>query len=162
MEKVRPEDSTLTLPKEAKLERKRILIVDDDRPLLKSLAEILKSEGHEIDIAQTGHEAIEKSKTQFYDLALLDIKLPDMEGTELLKIMDDHISKTFKIMITGYPSTENAIKALNLKADAYLIKPIDPGKLLKTVQEKLREREEADKVTEERVGKWIETRAQKL
>lgn len=73
------------------MEKKRILIVDDDRSLLKSLTEILKMEGHEIDVAETGHEAIEKSKTHFYDLALHDIRLPDMEGTELLKIIDGHI-----------------------------------------------------------------------
>jgi DNA-binding NtrC family response regulator len=144
------------------LEKKRILIVDDDRSLLRSLTDILKLEGHEVDIAETGHEAIEKSKTRFYDLALLDIKLPDMEGTELLKMIDGHIPRTCKIIITGYPSTENAVKALNLEADAYLIKPIDPEKLLKIVREKLREQEETDEVTEEKVSKWIETRAQKL
>lgn len=49
-----------------------------------------------------------------------------------------------------------------MKADAYLIKPIEPQKLLKTVREKLREQEEVDKVTQEKVSKWIETRAQKL
>lgn len=142
--------------------KKRILIVDDDKSLLRSLTDILKLEGYEVDISETGHEAIEKSKTRFYDLALLDIKLPDMEGTELLKMIDGHIPRTSKIIITGYPSTENAVEALNLEADAYLIKPIDPEKLLKIVREKLREQEETDEVTEEKVSKWIETRAQKL
>ena len=89
--------------------KKRILIVDDDKPLLTSLAKILEREGYDVDVAETGKEAIEKSKTQFYHLALLDIKLPDMNGTELLGIIDGHLPKTVKIMITGYPSTENAI-----------------------------------------------------
>jgi len=116
------------------LKKKRILIVDDDKSLLESLTKILQVEGYDIDTAETGREAIEKSKTQFYNLALLDIKLPDIDGTELLKLINDHIPRTSKIIITGYPSTENAIKSLNLEADAYFTKPIDPEKLVETVR----------------------------
>ena len=54
--------------------KKRILIVDDDKPLLTSLTKILEREGYEVDTAETGKEAIEKSKTQFYNLALLDLR----------------------------------------------------------------------------------------
>jgi DNA-binding NtrC family response regulator len=144
------------------LKKKRILIVDDDKSLLESLTKILQVEGYDIDTAETGREAIEKSKTQFYNLALLDIKLPDIDGTELLKLINDHIPRTSKIIITGYPSTENAIKSLNLEADAYFTKPIDPEKLVETVRKKLKKQEEEDNMTEEKVGKWIETRAQKL
>ena len=144
------------------MEKKRILIVDDDKSLLESLTEILKLEGYEVDTAETGREAIEKSKDQFYNLALLDIKLPDMEGTELLTKLRDGIPRMAKVMVTGYPSTENAVKALNLEADAYITKPVKPEELLKTVERKLKEQDEADQVTEEKVAKWIETRAQKL
>jgi len=144
------------------MKKKRILIVDDDKSVLKSLTEILQEEGYDVDTTETGGEAIEKSKTQFYDLALLDIKLPDIDGTELLKVINGHIPPTSKIIITGYPSSENAVKALNLEADAYLTKPLDPEELLNTIQEKLKKQEEDDKVTEEKVSKWIETRAQKL
>jgi len=67
-----------------------------------------------------------------------------------------------KIMITGYPSLENAVEAVNLGADAYIIKPINAEKLLKVVGEKLREQEEAEKLTQEKVAEWIETRVRKL
>ncbi len=144
------------------MEKKRILIVDDDKSLLKSLTEILQTEGYKIDTAETGKEALEKSSAQYYDLALLDIKLPDMEGTELLRTINGHLPETIKIIITGYPSMENAVKALNLRADAYLMKPVNPEELLKTIEQKLKEQDEADQVTEKKVTKWIETRAEKL
>jgi len=141
------------------LEKKRILVVDDDKSQLKSLAEILRHEGYDVDTAETGKEAIEKSKTQFYNLALLDIRLPDIDGTELLQIIDGHLPKTVKIMITGYPSTENAVKALNLEADAYITKPVEPKQLLETIRKKLERQEKTDKITEEKVAEWIKSRA---
>ena len=144
------------------MDRKRILIVDDDKSVLKTLTEILQFEGYDVDTAVTGKEAIEKSKTQFYHLALLDIKLPDIDGTELLQIIDGHIPKTAKIVITGYPSTENAIKALNLEADAYITKPVEPKQLLETIRKKLENQDKADKITEENVTKWLQTRADKI
>jgi DNA-binding response OmpR family regulator len=144
------------------LRKKRILIVDDDESLLESLTKILQVEGYDVETAKTGGEAVKKFKTQLYNLALLDIRLPDMDGTELLKIINGHIPRIVRIMITGYPSTENAVKALNLEADAYVMKPVDPKELLKTIQERLKEQDEADKVTEEKVTRWIKTRAEKL
>jgi two-component SAPR family response regulator len=59
-----------------------------------------------------------------------------MEGTELLKAIHDHVPRTVKIIIIGYPSTENADKAQELKADAYVIKPVEPERLLRTIREK--------------------------
>lgn len=69
------------------MEKKSILVVDDDKTILKSLKTLLELEGYSVDTVETGQEAIEKSKTEFYNLALLDIKLQDMEGTELLATM---------------------------------------------------------------------------
>jgi len=144
------------------VEKKSILIVDDDRTILKSLREILESEGYSVETVETGKEAIEKTKTQFYNLALLDIKLPDIEGTKLLKAMCETSPKMVKIMVTGYPALENAVEALNMGADAYLMKPVTPEKMLKVVEKKLKEQEEAKSMTEEKVAQWIETRVKKL
>lgn len=69
--------------------RKRILVVDDDEEVRKTLLSYLTLKGYDVDIAKTGHEAIEKSEKRFFNLAVLDIKLPDMEGTELLSKMHD-------------------------------------------------------------------------
>jgi len=144
------------------VEKKSILIVDDDKAILKSLKAILQLEGYSVDTAETGSEAIEKSKARFYNLALLDIKLPDMEGTELLTKMQRTIPRMMKIMVTGHANLENAVKALNLGADAYIVKPVNPQKLLKVVEEKLEEQEEAEKMTQEKVTEWIKTRVRKL
>lgn len=121
--------------------KNRILVVDDDKSILTSARAILKSEGYLVDIAETGREAIDKSRARYYNLALLDIKLPDMDGTELLAKMRGRkgYPRMRAVMITGFPSLENTVEAMNLGADAYVIKPIDPKKLLKIVKEKLEE-----------------------
>ena len=144
------------------MSRDRLLIVDDDEDILRNLERILRLKGYETDIARTGLEAIEKTKRNFYNLVLLDIKLPDMEGTELLRKMHETFPEMIKIMVTGYPDLENAIKSLNFGADAYLIKPVSVQKLLDVVKQKLDEQRNMEKMTEEKVKKWIETRIRKL
>ena len=141
---------------------KSILIVDDDQVILKSLKGVLKMEGYRVDTAETGQEAIKKFQANFYNLALLDIKLSDMEGTKLLSKIHQTEPKMMKIMVTGYPELDNAVQSLNLGADAYLMKPVNPKMLLKVVKEKLGEQEEAEKLSEEKVRNWIETRVMKL
>lgn len=139
-----------------------VLIVEDDTNIRETLSNILQQNGYNTDTARNGLEAIQKSQTKFFDLALLDIKLPDMEGTELLTTMHENVPKMTKIMITGYPSLENAVEALNLGADAYTIKPVKPEKLLWLIEEKLEKQRTAEKMTEEKVTKWIKTRSRKL
>jgi DNA-binding NtrC family response regulator len=85
-----------------------------------------------------------------------------MEGVELLKLMKDAVPRTRKIMVTGYPSMQNAVAALNKNADAYLIKPVDIEKLLNTVKEQLRLQENERKFSEQKVAEFIETRVKEL
>jgi DNA-binding NtrC family response regulator len=73
---------------------------------------ILESEGYLVDYAVNGKEAIKKTEETAYNLALLDIRLTDMEGIELLKLIKDTVPRTRKIMVTGYPTMQNAISAL--------------------------------------------------
>ena len=143
-------------------EKKSILIVEDDKAILKSLKDILQSEGYSVGTAENGREAIQKSKEKFFNMALLDIKLPDMEGTKLLVTMYENLPKMVKIMITGYPSVENAVESLNRGADAYIMKPVKPEKLLALIEEKLEKQSQAEKMTEKKVVDWIKTRALKL
>jgi len=143
-------------------EKTSILIVDDDENICKTLSAILQGKGYNTDTARNGQEAIEKSRKKPFNLALLDIRLPDMEGTKLLTKMHDTTPKMVKIMLTGYPSLKNAVEALNLGADAYIIKPVDPEELLKIIEEKLEKHREAEKISEERVTSWIETRAREI
>jgi DNA-binding NtrC family response regulator len=142
--------------------KKSILIVDDDKAVLGVIKDILELQGYRVDTAETGQEALEKTKTRYYNLALLDIKLPDIEGTQLLTKMHRDIPKMMKIMITGYASLENAVESLNLGADAYLMKPIEAEKMLKVVEDKLKVQEEAESMSQEKVTEWIKSRVRKI
>jgi len=140
----------------------RILVVDDDETIRTTMKVILQDEGYIVDLAATGKEAIQKSQEQVYNLALLDIRLPDMEGVELLKLLKDGVPRTRKIMVTGYPSMQNAISALNKNADAYLLKPVDVEKLLSTVKEQLTSQENELRFSEEKVAEFIESRVKEI
>ena len=139
-----------------------ILIVDDDEDIRKMMRLILEGEGYDVDEAQSGKEAIEKSKTKIYDIALLDIVLPDLQGTLLLKKLSGATPKMVKIMVTGYPNLENAVDSLNHCADAYLIKPVNFEKLISIVEEKLEERKVEETLTMERIAAFVEARVRKL
>ena len=93
----------------------RILIVDDDENIRRTMQTILEDEGYIVDLAATGNEAVELTKETTYNIELLDIRLPDIEGVELLKLIKDNVPKTRKIMVTGYPSMQNAISVLKQK-----------------------------------------------
>lgn len=140
----------------------RILLVEDDENIRRTMENILQQRGYATDTAETGQEAEEKVKANFYNLALLDIKLPDMEGTQLLAKLNESAPKMLKIMVTGYPSLENAMEALNQGANAYVTKPVKPEKLLALIKEKLEEQSQAEKMTENKVTDWIKTRARQL
>ena len=140
----------------------RILVVDDDEPIRKTMKVILEDEGYIVDLAGTGKEAIKKTQEKIYNVALIDIRLPDMEGIELLEKMKDNVPKTRKIMVTGYPSMENAISSLNKKADAYLLKPVDIEKILHTIKEQLQAQENERKFSEQKIAEFIESRVNEL
>ena len=140
----------------------RIIIVDDDENIRTTMKTILEDEGYNVDLATTGNEAIEMTEEKAYNIALLDIRLPDMEGVELLKLIKDNVPRTRKIMVTGYPSMQNAISALNKNADAYLVKPVDVEKLLNIVKEQLQLQEEEKKFNEQKVAEFIETRVKEI
>ena len=118
-------------------QRASILIIDDDTITCRSLGLILGKRGYEIETAGTGREAIAKAEGRFFNLALLDIKLPDMEGVELIAPLKEMHSDMAVIMITGYASLETAIQALNNGASAYITKPLNMDEVLATVREAL-------------------------
>ena len=140
----------------------RILVVDDDESIRKTLAEILRAEGYFVDTAGNGREAIAKADADFYNLALIDIQLPDMEGTELLTKIRDTIPKMRKIIITGYPSIQNAVESLRREANAYLFKPFAIDKTLQTVREQLAKQQQEKAYSEDKVVGFIEARVREL
>jgi two-component system response regulator HydG len=144
------------------LEKKRILVVDDDKKICDTLSLILESRGYQVDIANTGKIAIEKAKINKYNLAVLDIKLPDIDGTRLLKSMHEISPRIVRIIMTGYPELKNAINALNEGADAYFTKPVDPSRLIKTIEDKLEEQTDSNADVEERPQEYVNTVAEEL
>ena len=83
---------------------------------------------------------MEKIASNRYDVTLLDIRLPDMEGTDLLQKIQRDYSETVKIIITGHSDDEHGIKAADYGADDYLVKPVKPEELLTTIKERLEDR----------------------
>jgi DNA-binding NtrC family response regulator len=138
----------------------RILVIDDEESVRKSLALVLEDEGYAVDVAENGQEAIKKSKANFYNLALVDIRLPDIDGISLLPQMNETVPKMVKIIITGYPSLDNSIEAVNRGADGYIVKPYSMENLLRTIREHLQKQREAKKYSEEKVKEFIEARAE--
>ena len=139
-----------------------ILVVDDDKSITKSVSALLELEGYDVDVAENGKEAIEKSNSKFFDLALVDVRLPDMLGTELLNAMKETTPKMAKIILTGFPSMQNAITAVNEGADAFIWKPVNGDKLLGVIKDRLQKREAAATYSEQKVVEFIEARGQEL
>ena len=137
---------------------KRILVVDDDLGILDSTRQILEIDGYEIETASTAGEGLKKIESSIFNLALFDIKLPDMDGTELLEIAHKLCPHMKKIMVTGYASLENSVISLNAGADAYILKPVDPDMLLAKVKEKLDEQDYDQANAGEKVAEFLEER----
>ena len=114
-----------------------ILIVDDDDSTCRSLRLIFGKKGYEAEAVATGREAIEKAQQRLFNLALLDIKLPDMEGIKLLAPLKEMHPDMVVIMVTAYASLESAVRALNEGASAYITKPLNMDEVLAAVREAL-------------------------
>lgn len=121
--------------------QKNILIIDDDKSILRILTRILQKQGYNTRTAETGREAGEEINNRSYDMALIDVKLPDTDGIDLLQKMQVTRPGMIKIILTGFASMDDGVKALNTGADAYLVKPVEPTELLKILKEKFEERD---------------------
>jgi DNA-binding NtrC family response regulator len=122
--------------------KQRILIVDDDQNILEVISTGLQDAGYLVDTARNANEAVEKSGTNFYNLALVDIRLPDIEGIKLLARLKEARPEMITIILTGYPTLQNAVEAVNNGADAYLLKPVRMNDILEVVRGKLKKQEE--------------------
>jgi DNA-binding NtrC family response regulator len=123
-------------------------VIDDDESIRTTTAAILQTEGYIVDTAENGKEAINKSISDVYSVALIDFRLPDMEGTELLTALRETTPKMVKIMVTGYPTLQNAIECVNKHADAYFTKPVNYANLLSTIKKLIQKRQERERYHE--------------
>jgi DNA-binding response OmpR family regulator len=141
---------------------KKILIVEDDAIIKTLISRALGSLGHSITTAKNGKEALAKVQESNYDMALLDIGLPDMLGTELLKKIRKINHEMVIIMITGHPSQDSSIESINNDADGYVVKPIRNDDLISIVEKKLRQREEAKSLSNEKVSEYLKNKLSRL
>jgi K+-sensing histidine kinase KdpD len=114
-------------------EQESILVVDDDPDFLSIIKRILENKGYEVATASSASEAVACLQGRFYNVAILDISLPDADGTELLSAIINMHPDITAIMLTGHSSVQNAVKSLNCGAFAYLEKPLDPDNLLSVI-----------------------------
>jgi len=120
-----------------------ILVIDDQEGITTTVSAILSDEGYMVETAKNGKEAINAVKKTPFDLALVDIRLPDIDGTELIRRLREIQPKIATIILTGQPTLENAIKSVNNKADGYLLKPFETRVLLETIRKILAEKTNA-------------------
>ncbi len=120
---------------------KQILIVDDDANLRKTLRDILRLKGFEASGVNSGQAAIDLVAKQNFPVALIDLRLSDMPGLDVLKALKEITPDTECIILTGFASTESAIQAINLGAYSYLQKPYDVDQLIVTIQRAIEKKE---------------------
>lgn len=123
--------------------RPKILIVDDNADTRTWLAELLTLEGYEVAQAGAGAEALEQISNHVFDLAVIDLRLPDVDGAEIMRAVRHRSPDTQLIMLTGAPTVESAIEAVRSHAHEYLLKPSSPEEIVAAVRAGLTKRGEA-------------------
>jgi DNA-binding NtrC family response regulator len=116
---------------------RRVLVIDDDEVMVESCRAILERQGFRVDADQDPFRGRERALRGTYDLVLLDIRMPELDGMEILSAVRERRSDLEVIMITGYSTVESAVKAVKLGAFDYLPKPFTPDELMARVREAL-------------------------
>lgn len=140
---------------------KNILVIDDEPIVLDSCRKILRQEGFEVMGAMNGREGLKKIEEDKYDAVLVDWKLPEIDGMEVLRIIKKNHPDVIVVMITGYPSVESAVKAMKLGVSDYVSKPFTPDEL-KEVLVKAIEHSRTVKKEEPEVETAIEAEAKRI
>ena len=112
----------------------KILIVDDDQDITDSFQDILEAKGFTVHSCNTGKAGLNYAKAHFVNVAIVDIRLPDMSGESLLSELKEISSSTETIVLTGFGSLDTAVEAITQQAFAYLLKPVDPEILIRTIK----------------------------
>ncbi len=140
----------------------RILLIEDYPPLQKSLSKGLREAGFAVDVTGDGNEGLWYATGNTYDVILLDIMLPGMDGLSLLKKLREQGNQTNVLILTAKSELEDRVNGLDLGADDYLVKPFEYEELLARIRVLVR-REYSDKSPVLEIGKLkIETTAQRV
>ncbi len=133
----------------------RILVVDDEQDVVESLFHSLKRRGYEVETAMTGEAGIEKTKKSKFDVILLDIKLPDLNGIQVLEQMKKIDPEIEVIMITGYGSIESATESLKKGAYDYIQKPVSSDKIVIVIEKAIEKHQLTETVALYEISKAI-------
>ena len=112
----------------------RILVIDDERPIRNSMKEILSDEGYEVDVAENGASALEMVEKEKYDVIFCDIKMPGMDGIEVLDKLGEAGVESSVIMISGHGDIDTAVECIRKGAYDFIQKPLDLNRILITVK----------------------------
>ena len=127
--------------------KSNILVVDDEPVARQSLTDILKLEGHNVTSAPNGQSAVEHVRTHPIDLMIVDLRMPGMDGLEVVQVVNQISPDTEVILLTAFGSTETAIQALRLRIHDYLLKPASPAQILASVKKGLARRSTRSRVS---------------
>ena len=111
-----------------------VLVVDDEPVARQSLSDILRLEGYSVSSAPNGQAAVEFVRTHPVDLVIVDLRMPGMDGLEVIQVINQVSPETEVILLTAHGSTETAIQALRLRIHDYLLKPAPPAQILASVK----------------------------
>lgn len=112
----------------------KILIIDDERSIRRALRDILEFEKYDVDEAENGREGVEKAKSELYDIIFCDIKMPEMDGLEVLDELQRSEVESPVIMISGHANVDTAVQAIKKGAFDFIEKPLDLNRILVTVR----------------------------
>ena len=116
-----------------------ILVVDDDSSVRETLRQVLKDRGYQVTLAKNGEEALERLREQEYCLVLTDLRMPGMQGIELMRKIRRAYPDVGVIIMTAYGTIDTAIEAMSHGAADYLIKPFAPEELFRVTERARRE-----------------------
>ena len=120
----------------------KVLVVDDEKAMRDTLAEIIQLEGYQVQAADSGQAALDNIKEGGFDVMVLDLKMPGMDGIEVLRTTRQLVPDMQVIVLTAHGSLESAIEALREEAHDYLLKPISPETLVSSVEDAMGKRED--------------------
>ncbi|MDP2968572.1 MAG: response regulator [Deltaproteobacteria bacterium] len=121
--------------------RPHVLLMEDEMNVAKGLEMVMREEGYEVDLADTGQGALDKFRASEFDLLVADLRLPDMDGMEVVQHVREKRPRTNVVIITGYPSVSSAVQAVRMGVSDYLRKPFTEDEFKTAVKSALKEKE---------------------
>jgi DNA-binding NtrC family response regulator len=129
----------------------RILVMEDEANLANALKSILSEEGYEVDVAMTGRSALDQFQQKSFDLLVADLRLPDIDGMEVIKEVKRAQPDTEVIVITGFSTVSSAVQAMKLGASDYLAKPFTDDEIKNIISSTLKKMEPEKEITSDEV-----------